>query len=54
MAANKKITVQSIIDSTLWHDNVIIEAHEIVLLDEACAEELIKKGFCKAITAKEK
>lgn len=54
MAANKKITVQSILDSTLWHNDVVVEAHEIVLLDEACATELIKKGFCKAITVKEK
>lgn len=48
---NDKIAVQSLLDSNLWYRDIIISAHEIVLLDKEYAEDLINKGFCKPITA---
>lgn len=48
---NEKVTVQSLLDSTLWHRDIEINAHEIVQIDSSYADELIKKGFCKPIKA---
>lgn len=51
---NEKVTVKSLLGSTLWHRDIVIEAHEIVQIDSSYADELIKKGFCAPIKAQTK
>lgn len=52
MAKEIKIQVKSMLDSTLIHNGIVIEAGEIVALDEETAKELIDKKFCEQIKVK--
>lgn len=53
MAKAEKVNVKSLLDSTLVHGDIEIEAGDIVILDKEVADVLIKKGFVKEIKAKE-
>lgn len=49
---NEKVTVASLLDSTLLYGNMTILAGEIVIIDKKDAEILIDKGFVKEIKVK--
>lgn len=51
---NEKITVKSLLDSNLWYKDIIIKAHEVVLLDKEVAEYLLEHKFCEEIKVSEK
>lgn len=46
------ITIQSLLDSTLIHGDIVIAPKEIVIVDKEIAEELVAKGFVKVIEVK--
>lgn len=50
--ANEKVTVASLLDSTLLYGNMTILAGEIVIIDKKDAEILVDKGFVKEIKVK--
>ena len=51
---DNKVAIQSLLDSTLLHNDIVINAHEIVLVNAEDAECLVYKGFCKKITVSTK
>lgn len=50
----EKIAVKSLLGSNLWYKDIIIKAHEIVLLDKEDAEHLLENKFCEEIKVSEK
>lgn len=53
MAAAKKVSIQSVIGSTLIHNGITIKAFEVVSVDEKVAKELIELKYVKEIKVKE-
>jgi hypothetical protein len=55
MAKNeeKRITVKSVLNATLIHGLVKIEAFEILSVNEELAKELIATGYVKEVKTKE-
>lgn len=50
---NARVSVKSIIDSTLIHSGLEIEAFEVVSVTKELADELIATGYCKLVKVKE-
>ncbi|MGL5712350.1 MAG: hypothetical protein ACRCX7_11050 [Cetobacterium sp.] len=53
MAVSKKISVQSVLDGTLLHNDIEIAPFEVISVDEKIALELVATKFCKLVKVKE-
>lgn len=52
MAKETKVQIKSNLDSTLRHNGLVIEAGEVVSVDESIAKVLVEKKFCSLIKVK--
>lgn len=49
----KKVTVKSVLESTLCYNGLEIEAGSMIVIDADIAKHFIEKGFCVEIKAVE-
>jgi len=52
MAKETKVQIKSNLDSTLLHNGLVIEAGEVISVDESIAKVLVEKKYCSMIKVK--
>lgn len=50
---NNKVQIKSVLGSTIMHNGITISPNEIIEIDHAIADVLLKKKFCVEVKVKE-